>query len=315
MAKLISIVVPVYGSEEILPLLYKRLKKVFLLIQYDFELIFIDDCGPDNCWDVICNISNSDERVKGFRMSRNYSQHNATLCGIRKATGEIIITMDDDLQHPPEVLPTLIESLNTGYDLIYGPPLRNQHSPIRNLITDLAKYFLEFPMGTNNARYISSLRVFHSDLRNAFSDFNSEVVNVDFLLSYATNNVGITKVQHETRLKGSSGYSLKSLIRHTLTIITSYSTKPLRISTYIGMSMACFGLVIFVYVLLKWFQEGSDVPGFAFLASIISIFSGSQLLALGIIGEYISHMHKSSLNRPSYCIRTATKKIYMKKNL
>ena len=273
MQSLISIVIPVYGSAEILPILSKRINEVFIKNYYEYEVIFVDDCGPDNSWEIINKIATQNKCVKGFQMRKNYSQANATLCGIRQAKGQIIVTMDDDLQHPPEVLPLLIEKLNYGFDLVYGPPEKRQYNIFRDFFTVLTKYFLEFPLGTKKARYICSLRVFNSDLREAFSNFNSEIVNIDFLLSYSTNNIGIIKVPHEPRLKGNSGYNLSSLIRHTLTIITSYSTKPLRISTFIGLSMASFGMIIFLYVVLSWFLVGNPVRGFTFLAPILASWS------------------------------------------
>ena len=205
MKNLISIVIPVYRSREILPILYERIKKVFESLPNEYEIIFVDDCSPDNAWEIIHEIAISNTRVKGFQMRRNYGQNNATLCGIRQARGEIIVTMDDDLQHPPEVLPELIKKLYECYELVYGPPKKRQYNFLRDAVTTLTKYFLEFQIGTDKGRYICSLRVFYSDLREAFSSFNSEIVNVDFLLSYANNNVGIQKVSNENRFKGDSG--------------------------------------------------------------------------------------------------------------
>lgn len=300
---MISFVIPVYRSAESLPELHDRLTAVFGSLAGGFELIFIEDCGGDCSWEVIRSLAAKDQRVRGLRMSRNYGQHNALLCGIREALGEIIVTLDDDLQHPPEELHKLLSKLNDGFDVVYGPPEQEQHGLLRDLASKITKFALEGAMGTANARQVSALRVFRTSLREAFADYRSPTVNIDVLLTWGTTSFTAVQVKHEPRKFGESGYTVKKLMGHALNMMTGFSTRPLQLASLMGFSFGIFGVIILAYVLAQWLIVGSAVPGFAFLASIITIFSGAQLLALGVIGEYLARMHFRTMERPPYLIR------------
>lgn len=304
---MISFVVPVYRSAESLPELHRRLAAVFGPAPEDFEVIFVEDCGGDRSWDVIQQLAAQDARVRGLRMSRNYGQHNALLCGIRAAQGEVIVTLDDDLQHPPEEIPKLLATLDEGYDVVYGPPEQEQHGLLRDLASQITKLALEGAMGAANARQVSALRAFRTRLRDAFADYRSPTVNIDVLLTWATTGFTAVRVRHEARKYGQSGYTPRKLVRHALNMMTGFSTRPLQLASLIGFAFAFLGLVILAYVLVRWLLQGSAVPGFAFLASIIAIFSGAQLMALGIMGEYLARMHFRTMERPPYVIRQQTK--------
>jgi glycosyltransferase involved in cell wall biosynthesis len=303
---MISIVIPVYRSAESLTELHRRLADVFDSRAQALEILFIEDCGGDQSWNVIKQLSQVDQRVHGFRMSRNYGQHNALLCGIRAARGEVIVTMDDDLQHPPEELPKLLAKLDEGFDVVYGPPQQEQHGLLRNLASQITKLALAEAMGAANARQVSALRVFRTELREAFAAYRSPTVNIDVLLTWASTRFAAVPVGHERRKFGDSGYTTGKLIRHALNMMTGFSTRPLQIASLIGFGFALFGFVILAYVLVRWLLQGSTVPGFAFLACIVAIFSGVQLLALGIIGEYLARMHFRAMDRPSYAVRDRT---------
>jgi glycosyltransferase involved in cell wall biosynthesis len=304
---MISIVIPVYRSGEILSDLHRRLADVFDARAQAFEILFIEDCGGDQSWDVIKRLSQVDQRVRGLRMSRNYGQHNALLCGIRAARGEVIVTVDDDLQHPPEALPMLLAKLDEGFDVVYGPPQQEQHGLLRDLASQITKLALAEAMGAANARQVSALRVFRTELREAFAGYRSPTVNIDVLLTWASTRFAAVPVEHEPRRFGESGYTTGKLIRHALNMMTGFSTRPLQIASLIGFGFALFGFVILAYVLIRWLLQGSTVPGFAFLACIVAIFSGVQLLALGVIGEYLARMHFRTMDRPPYTVREQTR--------
>ena len=303
---MISFVVPVYRSAESLMELHQRLAAEFDAGFGGFELIFVEDCGGDQSWEIIQQLAIQDPRVRGFRMSRNYGQHNALLCGIRAAQGEIIVTLDDDLQHPPEEIPKLLTKLDEGFDVVYGPPEREQHGVLRDLASQITKLALAGTMGAANAKHVSALRVFRTRLRDAFADYRSPTVNIDVLLTWGTTRFSVVRVQHEARKFGQSGYSPRMLVRHALNMMTGFSTRPLQIASMMGFVFAFFGLAILAYVLIRWLLQGSEVPGFAFLASLIAIFSGAQLMALGIIGEYLARMHIRTMERPPYVIEQST---------
>jgi len=297
---LITFIIPVYRSGTMLPDLHRQIVDVFDAEK--FEILFVEDGGGDDSWSVIETLIEQDARVKGVRMSRNYGQHNALLCGIRLAQGETLVTMDDDLQHPPSEIPKLITKLREGFDVVYGPPDREQHGLLRDLASKMTKMALQGAMGAANARNVSALRVFHSRLRDAFVDYRSPTVNVDVLLTWATNNFAAVRVRHDPRQQGDSGYTTRKLLRHAMNMMTGFSTRPLQIASLVGFSFSVFGLLMLVYVLVGWLVHGSQVPGFAFLASMIAIFSGAQLMALGIMGEYLARMHYRTMEKPSYVV-------------
>jgi len=300
---MISFVIPVYRSAKILPELCRRLIAVFDGLSVNFELIFVEDCGGDDSWLVIQKLSTQDSRVRGYKLSRNYGQHNAILCGVRVAKGEVIVTLDDDLQHPPEELPKLLAKLEEGYDVVYGPPEREQHGLLRDFASQITKWALEGAMGAANARQVSALRAFRTALRDAFIDYRSPTVNIDVLLTWATTRFSAVRVRHEPRKFGRSGYTPQKLVRHALNMMTGYSTRPLHLASMMGLILALFGLGILSYVLIRWLIEGSIVPGFVFLASVTALFSGAQLIALGIIGEYLARMHFRTMEQPPYLVR------------
>jgi len=201
----ISIVVPVYRAEGSLNELYRRLVATLEREALEFEILFVEDCGGDKSWEVIQELANSDVRVRGLRMSRNFGQHSALLCGIRAAGKEVVVTLDDDLQNPPEDIPKLLAKLTEGHDVVYGTPEGGQHGFYRNMASRITKLALQSAMGVENAGKTSAFRVFRTELRNAFRDYRNPSVNLDVLLSWGTTRFSTVTVQHEPRQEGSSG--------------------------------------------------------------------------------------------------------------
>jgi undecaprenyl-phosphate 4-deoxy-4-formamido-L-arabinose transferase len=267
-----------------------------------FEIIFVEDCGGDESWSIITELAAADQRVRGIRMSRNYGQHNALLCGIRAARYGVIITMDDDLQHPVTEIAPLLAALGPDVDVVYGAPQYEHHGLLRDTASRLTKLALASAMGAESARNVSAFRAFRTRLRDGFCDYRSPTVSIDVLLTWTTSRFTAIKVQHEPRLAGVSGYKVTRLIRYAIDLMTGFSTLPLQIASFIGFGLVLFGVAIFAWVGANFLINGSAVPGFAFLASIIAVFSGAQLFALGIIGEYLARMHFRSMDRPTYLV-------------
>ena len=299
----ISAVVPVFNSEKTLQELYSRLTKSLITHCSDYEIIFINDASQDNSSNAIHSIAENDENVKCIDFNKNYGQHNALLCGIRQAKYEFIVTLDDDLQNPPEEIPILLEKLDQGYDVVYGYPKNEQHGLFRNLASMLTKMALKTTMGISVARHVSAFRVFRTELRDSFSDYKGSFISIDVLLSWGTNSFSAIPVNHEKRVKGKSNYTFRKLVRHAANMVTGFSVLPLQIASIIGFILAIFGLFVLLYVAGRFLLEGSPVPGFPFIASIIAIFSGAQLLAIGIIGEYLARIHFRTMNKPQYVIK------------
>ncbi len=302
----ISVVVPVYNSAQSLEELAKRIHAVMNEIGNSYEIIMVDDGSRDNSWHVIAELSGKFPELKGIQLSRNYGQHNALLCGIRAACMPLIVTIDDDLQTPPEEIPVILSSLDDNTDVVYGTPAKEKHSFWRKTASRITKLVLQNAMGARTASRVSAFRVFRTRLREAFSNFAGAFVSIDVLLSWGTTRFESVDVRHESRKYGRSQYTIRSLVFHALNMMTGFSTLPLEIASLTGFVFTIFGLIILVYVIGRFIIEGGSVPGFPFLASIIAIFSGVQLFSLGIIGEYLARMHFRIMDKPSYAVRAQT---------
>jgi glycosyltransferase involved in cell wall biosynthesis len=300
----ISVIVPVYNSAMVLPRLAKELEAVLPKCSARFELILVNDASRDQSWQVITDLVREHTWVHGINLMRNVGQHNALLCGIRAAKYEIIATVDDDLQNPPDQIPLLLKELEEGFDVVYGTPEEEQHGLLRDLASKITKLVLQNAMGAEIARNISAFRVFRTQVREAFRDYRGPFVSVDVLLTWGTTRFGSLRVRHEPRREGVSGYTLKKLILHALNMMTGFSVLPLQIASFIGFGFTLLGLVALAFVVGRFLVQGSAVPGFPFLASLIAVFSGAQLFALGIIGEYLARVHFRIMDRPPYTVRS-----------
>jgi undecaprenyl-phosphate 4-deoxy-4-formamido-L-arabinose transferase len=299
----LTVVVPVYNSEPMLPALVKRLELVLARLADEYELVLVNDGSRDQSWRVIQQLAKDHDWVCGINLMRNYGQHNALLCGIRAARFETLVTMDDDLQHPPEELPKLLAKLQEGFEVVYGYPEHEQHGWLRDVASGLTKLALQKSMGAETARHVSAFRAFRTQARDAFADYHSPFVSIDVVLTWATTRFVATQVRHDPRQTGVSNYTFGMLFRHAMNMMTGFSTLPLQLANLMGFTCTAFGAVLLVFVVGRYLLHGAEVHGFAFLASIIIIFSGAQLLALGIIGEYLARMHFRMMERPTYAVR------------
>ena len=298
----ISVVTPVYNGEASIAELCRRVAEVLPRVATQYEIILVNDDSRDRSWEIISELCSRSPAVRGLNLMRNYGQHNALLCGIRAAQYDVIVTMDDDLQHPPEEIPRLLEQLEQRFDVVYGTPKAEQHGFLRGLASRITRLALSMAIGRELAKNVSAFRVFRTRLRDAFAEYQSPFVSIDVLLTWATTRIGAIAVGFEPRRSGSSTYTFKRLLRHALDMMTGFSTLPLQLASLIGFSCTLLGIAVFIYVVVRYCLEGS-VPGFPFLASIIAIFSGAQLFALGVIGEYLARMHFRTMNQPPYAIR------------
>jgi glycosyltransferase involved in cell wall biosynthesis len=301
----LSVVVPVYNSAPELAQLRDRVAAVAAKLGMSHELILVDDGSADDSWAGISSLASRFPDVRGISLMRNYGQHSALLCGIRAARGEVIATLDDDLQNPPEEIPVLLAKLREGHDVVYGTPERERHSLLRNLASRVTKIALQSTMGAETARNASAFRVFRTRLRDAFETYQSPFVNVDVLLTWATVRFAAIPVPRQPRRRGTSNYTARKLLTHALNMMTGFTTLPLQVASFMGFTLTLFGVFILVYVVGRYLWIGESVPGFPFLASIITIFSGAQLFSLGIIGEYLARMHFRMMDRPPYVVGRA----------
>ena len=299
----VSVVMPVYGSEKILPELIQRLRAVLSGIATTSEIILVNDSSPDGSWDVILKLADQYSEIKPINLMRNYGQHNALLCGIRSATGNVIVTMDDDLQHPPEEIPKLLAELGKGCDVVYGTPEREEHGLLRDLASITTKIALQNIMGAEIARQVCAFRAFRNEVVAAFATYEGCFVSIDVLLTWGTDRFSAIPVRHQARAQGDSGYTFRKLLTHAMNMMTGFTTLPLQLASWVGFGFTIFSGFVLFYVVLRYLLSGNPVPGFPFLASIIGVLSGAQLFALGILGEYLARMHFRSMQKPPYVVR------------
>jgi glycosyltransferase involved in cell wall biosynthesis len=302
----ISVVIPAYKSAATLPDLVAELHRSVEPLVGAFEIVIVDDGSGDGTWATIERLADSDNSVRGLQLLRNYGQHNALLAGIREARQPLVVTMDDDLQHPPSEVVKLLEALEQDVDLVYGRPERERQSPARNLASRVAKWAMSATLGSDVYPRSGAFRLFRRQLVAASSEVHDPSLSIDVLLSWATNRIIDVPVEHHDRAAGRSGYSVTRLLRHMANMITGYSSRPLRMVSVLGVFTAFLGFVLLLYVLIRFVVSGSDVAGFTFLAATITLFSGVQLLSLGMLGEYVSRVHFRSMGKPVYVVRGST---------
>lgn len=299
----LSVVVPVFNGRSSLTPLAQALEEVLPSLAGEFELILVDDGSRDDSWAVVQALVASRPWVRGIALAKNYGQHNALLCGIRAARFELTATLDDDLQHPPGELAKLIARLGAGFDIVYGTPEVQPHGFWRSVSSRVTKKVLSRAMGAETAGMVSAFRIFRTRLRDGFCTFTGPFVSIDVLLTWATSRFGYVRTRHEPRRYGVSNYGFQNLVRHALNMLTGFSVLPLQLASLMGLVTAAFGVCLLVWVLGSYAVLGFSAPGFPFLASTLIILSGVQLIALGVIGEYLARMHFRLMQIPSYVIR------------
>jgi undecaprenyl-phosphate 4-deoxy-4-formamido-L-arabinose transferase len=299
----LTVIVPLYKSAEILPQLLERLEGALRAMGRPYEIILVNDASPDETWSRVQGELVRRPRVVALNMSRNYGQHNALLAGIRIARSPLVVTMDDDLQHPPEEIPRLIAALTPDLDVVYGYPLHEERGLSRKWASRITKLVLSRSMNVKVAEQVSAFRLFRTRLREAFATYRGTFVNIDVLLTWGTNRFAAIRVQHNRRAAGPSTYTLGPLITLAMNLITGFSVLPLQAISLVGIGMGFFGFLILLYILGLYFVYGAPPPGFTLMASMIAIFSGVQILALGIMGEYLWRMYYRVMDRPSYLVR------------
>ncbi|MEO5723656.1 MAG: glycosyltransferase family 2 protein [Ilumatobacteraceae bacterium] len=296
---MISVVIPVYNSVGTLGVLAARLDGV---AEID-EVVLVDDGSRDGSWSELVRLAAERPTWRALRLGRNAGQHSALLAGIRAAAGDVIVTMDDDLQHLPEQIPVLLDALGDDVDLVYGVPFTEEHGAARSFSSRLVKRMMRRSLGVEQADSISAFRCFRTHLRDAFDEVNDPFISLDVLLSWATNRVVPCTVEMQPRQEGESNYRFRGLVRHVFNMVTGYSAAPLRVVAYLGLMLSILGFGTLGYVLVRFVIGDSKVQGFTFLASLLSLVAGTQMLATAVLGEYLARVHFRAMKKPAYFVR------------
>ena len=302
----ISVIVPAYRSPGTLHQLVEQVDLHVGPLAETIEIIFVDDGSGDQTWATISELAAKFDWVHGITLLRNYGQHNAILAGLRHAKYDIILTIDDDLQNPPAEVSALAAALTDDIDLVYGIPHAEHQRWWRNIASTVLKAAMAKTLGPDVPKKSSAFRLFRRELVAASDHANDPFVAIDVLLTWATNRTTHVEVNFAERADGVSGYTFGQLVRHTFNMMTGYSSRPLRVVSAVGLMFAMFGFALVIFVGIRYFIGDSDVAGFTFLAATITLFSGVQLLSLGVLGEYLGRIHFRSMGRPPYVIRSKT---------
>lgn len=300
----ISVVIPVFNSSEILPELVERLMATFTkLSNYQFELIMVNDGSEDKSWEELKIQKNKfSEYIKIVNFTKNYGQHNAILCGFSFCAGDFVITMDDDLQHPPEEIGKLIEAQKIkDVDIVYGMYKVKHHSFIRNLGSLFIRKTSEYKK--QNEESGSSFRLIRKNLVDILVQKHAQhFLFLDAALNWYNTNIEVVEVIHESRKKGKTGYSLTKLFNIYINIMYYYSTKPLKVIIFIGLFSSLISFLLGIRFVYNKFIH--DVPlGYTSIIVAIMFSTSLILFCLGVIGNYLYKLYQLQQNKPPYSIK------------
>ena len=298
----LSVVVPVYGSEEVLSELTRQVDAVISDGPWKYELIFVCDSSPDSSWEVIESLSRQYQSVRGILLRVNSGQHNALMAGLNSACGDIIVTMDDDLQHSPSDIPSLVAAVLQGADVVYARFTSRKHPTWKIIGSKLNDAVSGFLMNKPKDLYLSPFRAFRGEIKEDLLRYNGPYVYVDGLILSVTRNIRSIDVDHHDRYAGESRYGVKKSISLWLKMATSFSILPLRITSILGMAFASLGfLLAFVFIVQKFTLDAMP-DGWSSLIVTILILGGAQLIALGMVGEYLGRALLTLNSKPQYVI-------------
>lgn len=301
----LSIVIPVYGSELILPELVVQIQKVMdglEDIRGNYEMIFVCDKSPDNSWRVIQSLSQNNSRINGVLLRMNAGQHNALMAGFAKARGEIIVTMDDDLQHSPTDIPELLQKIEQGYDVAYARFKNRNHALWKLAGSRINNFVAGYLMQKPKDLYLSPFRAMKAAICDDILCYRGPYVYVDGLILSVTRNIASVDVNHYDRYEGDSGYGLRKSVSLWLKMATSFSIIPLRLTSMLGLFFAGLGFFLAILLIVQKFTLNLMPIGWSSLIVTILIVGGVQLLALGMIGEYLGRVLLTINSRPQYVI-------------
>jgi len=300
-----SVVIPVFKSAESLTELYDRLTRVLKEISPRYEIIFVDDASPDDAWKIMQQLRSKDNHVKIIQHTRNFGQHKAILCGFSYAKGDFVITMDDDLQHPPEEIPRLIEAIrnNEEIDAVFASYESKQHSWFRNLGANVINAITSFVFIKNKDLKLTSFRIIRRPIVKELENVHYHNPRVGQLLLRITHRITNVQVKHHPRKIGQSSYSLNRLVSDSLDNILSNSSLPLQIVSYIGFGSSLLSVVLSLYYFYKYLFIGITVPGWTTIILLLLFFFGILFFSLGIVGEYLIRILREVQGSPKSIVR------------
>jgi len=302
----LSIVIPCYQSEFSLSNVVLGIREALKQINFvNYEILLVLDGPTDGTTEIALSLQGKFSECRVIELSRNFGQHAAIFAGISCSKYEVIATLDDDGQHKPSELPSLIKELSFDADLVYGVPHDDEHSFIRNVASTMFKYGLFRILGMKNARDISAFRIFRKSLLQNVDLQKISTGTVDISLHWSTTRIRTVKTTMPKRIIGKSNYSFRTLFKFAIQMIIGYSVKPLKFALVLGLLGFLASALLTLYFLIQYFNGNIGVAGFSTLTILITALASIQLVTLGILGEYIASIHQKSIGKPMFNIRNS----------
>ena len=298
-----SVVVPVYNSEASLGELCQRISNVFSEIEEFYEIILVDDSSEDNSWQIMKELKKNDKNIKIIQLMRNFGQHNAIICGFYHVTGKYVITMDDDLQNPPEEIPKLINKIKEGYDVVIGAQKVKKDSIFKKIGSFFIRYLNTKIFNKPKNLKLSSFRIMTRAVVDEIKILKTPYPYISGMMLSLTRNLTNVTVKHDHRKYGSSTYNITKLVKLAFNLIINYSSLPLKLMTFIGIFVSAGSFCIGLYFILKKLIVGIPVPGWTSVVCLLSLFNGLLLIILSIMGEYLARIINEVSNKQQFVIR------------
>jgi undecaprenyl-phosphate 4-deoxy-4-formamido-L-arabinose transferase len=302
----VSFVIPCYRSAQTLPGVVEELQTAMEAMQeYDYEVILVNDCSPDDTFEVIRRLSGENRRIRGINLARNFGQHSALMAGFRYGEGDIVVCLDDDGQTPAREVGKLLAGIRQGADVVYAKYNQKHHSGFRNWGSRINERMTRVMLGKPKDLYLSSYFAARRFVIEEVKRYENAYPYVIGLVLRTTGNIVNVEVTHRERAAGESGYTLGKLLTLWFNGFTAFSVKPLRIATISGALCAMAGFLYGIYTIVKkiFINPPGLVTGFSALMSVLVFMGGMLMLMLGLVGEYMGRMYISMNNSPQYVIR------------
>lgn len=305
MSKTVSVVIPIFNEEKNIPLLYREVVSVFSSLPYEYELIFVNDGSTDNSFLTVHRLSQADKRVKGLDFSRNFGKECATSAGCHYASGDAIITMDADLQHPPELIVDLVKEWEGGAEVVYTVRKKNKGASFIKRIASSFYYWIFNKVASISTEPRSTdFRLMDKKVIDVFREFPERERMFRGMIDWMGYRRAKVEFNANRRVHGSAGYSYRKLIKLAMNSFTSFSLLPLKIAGYFGIIITTVsGALLMIMLLSRWFFDPSLFTSLAILATTNTFLIGIVLISLGFIALYIARIHSEVINRPLYIIR------------
>lgn len=303
----LSFVIPCYRSENTIETVVQEIRDTIATRPgTDYEIVLVNDCSPDGVWQVIKKLASEDKHIKGICLAKNFGQHSALMAGYGQATGDYIISLDDDGQTPASESFKLVDKLEEGYDVVYGYYKHSRQHLFRRFGTWVNKKMAEAIIGQPKTLRTTSFFIMRKFIVDEIVRYPNPFAYISGLVFRATKNLGNVEVQHRRRLEGESGYTIAGLIGLWINGFTAFSVKPLRAATFIGVICALVGFVAGLYVVYQKFLNPEIPVGYTSMLATLLFVGGMIMLLLGLIGEYVGRIYISINQSPQYVVREKT---------